>query len=203
MFHPGLMDSALQVIGGITNQAEGKRGQPLLPYAIEKMQCYRPLPSTAYVYVKNVGKSRYHLTITDKEGRPCIQMDDVALRALKDPLADFFYAPAWIPEKSKEPKNLLDEEGITFLLYPKEESGLEKALAAIHVKDTIVHIHLGSETKQISDNTWEVDSSASDAFEPTLDTIINKIGCVSEWKTTPSKVGGPSPFIFWVVSRKK
>ncbi|MCX7920842.1 MAG: SDR family NAD(P)-dependent oxidoreductase [Clostridia bacterium] len=95
MLHPGLMDSALQVIVGlVAGRKEGNRGL-LMPFSVEKVEVFSPLKLRCYSYVKEVSDNCYNVSIIDEESRLCIQMNNVMLRKAKSTPDTMLYTPLW------------------------------------------------------------------------------------------------------------
>ena len=108
MLHPGLMDSALQVIiSMVAGRKPGDRSL-LMPFSVEKVEIFRPLELNCFAYVKFISENCYNVSIIDKDSRLCIQMDKVALRKAKDTQGTMLYSPLWVKTKLAD---TISEEG--------------------------------------------------------------------------------------------
>lgn len=168
--HPTLLDAALQVIAGITiNRRE--RDNLVLPFAIERVEVVRPLTARVYAHVKLIEQDRYDVTVLNEDGQVCVRLHELALKSAKpkDELPEFFYLPAWKPaplaitdlQPATSPKTVL-------VFHGPDSSGLEESLNILHERDNLVWARLGSETKQISDREWVIDTSDSDSLDSWL-----------------------------------
>ncbi|OYO87190.1 hypothetical protein CG709_14300, partial [Lachnotalea glycerini] len=73
--HPTLLDSALQVIGCLKESGN----QVFVPFAVDKIEIFRPLQPEMYAYVRSSGHNRYHITILDENGNVCVRFNDYTL----------------------------------------------------------------------------------------------------------------------------
>jgi acyl transferase domain-containing protein/non-ribosomal peptide synthetase component F/acyl carrier protein/SAM-dependent methyltransferase len=88
--HPSLMDGALQAaIGLALGEDGGEPGRTLLPFAIEAVQVYAPVPAQAQVVVRDAGEDAPHaavrkldLDIVGADGRLAVRIAGFSLRAL-------------------------------------------------------------------------------------------------------------------------
>lgn len=156
--HPALVDSALQAIAGLFDPLQTDSTQPMLPYAVEKVEHIRSLPKRGYTYVKLVAKSRYDVLLADEQGQICLKLSDVVLRRLKDPLAEFFYAPSWSLQDHSHPPFLPSEEESVLLVYPLSCQLLANAIANAYANDKCFRFQLASEATvgKPDENLWIV-----------------------------------------------
>nr|ALD83703.1 tAT polyketide synthase [Sorangium cellulosum] len=165
LLHPTIMDGALQAVIGITPVREG--GQPFLPFSVERVEVLRPLERRSYAHVRAGRQAfQFNVTITDEAGRVCVKIHEIAFRELKDPLARFFYAPAW---RAAEPAPRIQAGAArrpqrTLLVRPSQRLGLVDALRAAHRGDAVVDVELGRETRRRGERDWEVDVSSPDGL---------------------------------------
>nr|WP_243146694.1 SDR family NAD(P)-dependent oxidoreductase [Scytonema sp. UIC 10036] len=174
--HPTIVDSALQVIGGLFDPLQTRSGQPMLPYAVEKVERIRPLPPRGYAYVKNLGKSRYNVILTDERGQVCLKLSDVVLRKLKDPLAEFFYAPSWTLQENDRPSLPTSTEESCLLVYPLSCLPLADALASAHSSHKCFRVQLGLGSGRLGENLWEVKADDPLAWNNCIPALIEKVG---------------------------
>lgn len=86
--HPSLLDSAFQATLGLEVNATSS-ASPRIPFALETLTGWQPVPSTAWVWVRRVSPvtegealARYDFDIVDDAGEVCVQLRGVAMRAL-------------------------------------------------------------------------------------------------------------------------
>ncbi|HEX2927107.1 MAG TPA: SDR family NAD(P)-dependent oxidoreductase [Ruminiclostridium sp.] len=131
MLHPGLMDSALQVIVGLVAGRKASDRNFLMPFCVEKVEVLRPLGLECFSYVKAVSDNCYSVSIIDKESRLCIQMDNVRLQKAKETPATMLYAPLWVKtgfaDSSSENKRNTCES--VLIVYAQGSIKLKKHLA--------------------------------------------------------------------------
>ena len=171
-FHPAILDAALQIIAGLRDTVQSPAHRPYVPFSLEQIEIYQPLPATCYAYVKAAGPRRYHVAVTDEIGRVCVKFHDIALRELPDPLEAFFYLPRWTPKPlSLPPGNATDvperqtatlavsDERKTLIVYRPDSADLLKALESLHPKGRVLKIKLGKRNRRYSERHWEVNPS--------------------------------------------
>ncbi|MFM2061288.1 MAG: hypothetical protein RLZZ507_958 [Cyanobacteriota bacterium] len=173
--HPTIVDSALQAIAGLFDSLQTNSGEPMLPYAVEKVEQIRPLPTRGYAVVKVIGNSRYDVTLTNEQGEICLKLSDVVLRKLKDPLAEFFYAPSWIIEENHHSSLPTATESI-LLVYPPSCLPLADALAFAHKNHKCFRFQLGLTSRKLGENLWEVKADDSLAWNNCIVALREKIG---------------------------
>lgn len=161
--HPGLMDAALHTISGFI-QSE----KPLFPFAVDRIEVYRPLEKEAYAYATQVGKHRFDITLTDTEGVIGMTMDGVTFVSddQPSPKHDFYYQPSWsyTPLQTVEDLGNRHEQTV-LMIHPSETDGLHQALAAEHAQGRILHIQFGEQTRQHSTSHWEIDPTDGEVFD--------------------------------------
>jgi len=156
--HPGLADAGLQAIAGITSVSDTWDRSMMVPYAVEEIEIIQPLKSSGYAYVKRSGKRQFDVCLTDENGNICVAFKDLAVKALPDPYADFFYVPRWqyAPlETGVHTRPLSPGKRKVLIIHPTACFGLEMALAELHALDEVYAVRLGRETRQISEKQWE------------------------------------------------
>lgn len=94
--HPSLLDSALQTAIGLTIESVNQKGgpdvlQPILPFALEKLDIYAPCTSEMWVYLRhadNSGQSRLlqklDIDLYNSEGEICISLQGFTSRIYSD-----------------------------------------------------------------------------------------------------------------------
>ncbi len=106
--HPSLLDGALQASIGLAETTDSDEGQAMLPFAIEKLCQWRPLPRRCFVLVKSLavagGKlSKCDVELFDSEGRVCVSIKGFSSRQLVNnqvspQLTTLLLTPAWQPQ---------------------------------------------------------------------------------------------------------
>jgi acyl transferase domain-containing protein/NADPH:quinone reductase-like Zn-dependent oxidoreductase/NADP-dependent 3-hydroxy acid dehydrogenase YdfG len=174
--HPTILDSALQAIAGLFDPLQTKSGQPMLPYAVEKVERIRPLPTRGYAHVKIVGKSRYNVVLADEQGQVCVKLSDVVLRKLKDPLAEFFYAPSWTLEENNHTPLPTSTAEIVLLVYSLPCLPLADALADAHSSHECFRFQLGLESGKQGGNLWQVKADDPIDWNNCILALTQKVG---------------------------
>lgn len=176
--HPTIVDSALQAIAGLFDSLQTNSGEPMLPYAVEKVEQIRPLPTRGYAVVKVLGNSRYDVTLTNEQGEICLKLSDVVLRKLKDPLAEFFYAPSWTIEENHHSSRPTEKESI-LLVYPLPCLPLADALVFAHNNHKCLRFQLGLTTRKLGEDLWEIKADDLLAWNNSILALREKIGSSS------------------------
>jgi len=92
--HPGLLDSALQAsIGLDADLSRSAHDTPYLPFALESVGIYRPMPMNAYAWVRNSSDSgldstirKLDISVCDAQGKLYVELRSLAMRPYRDPL---------------------------------------------------------------------------------------------------------------------
>ncbi|HET9528579.1 MAG TPA: SDR family NAD(P)-dependent oxidoreductase [Pyrinomonadaceae bacterium] len=164
LLHPTIMDGALQATIGLTGAP--RSGQPVLPFSVEEVELIRPLSNRSYAYITPGQRSlQFDVTIVDETGLVTARIRNVAFRELPDPLQKLFYIPTWkyeplVPESVDE-----RESGQVLIVHSHDGSELANVLANSHRNQEVVKVLLGSFTKQLAPDSWEVDVEEPSALE--------------------------------------
>ncbi|OMG71011.1 SDR family NAD(P)-dependent oxidoreductase [Burkholderia ubonensis] len=106
LLHPSLLDGALQAGIGLASDAERANGERLLlPWTIDRLHVFAPLPPTATVIVRESGDSndtvrKFDLSVVGPEGRLVARLDGYGSRVVARVDAaqqTVLLAPAWQP----------------------------------------------------------------------------------------------------------
>ncbi len=129
-WYPGLLDSALQVAAGMAGRASNTLR---VPFAVGAVEFFRALPPQAFAHVESTGADRFQVTITDTEGRVCLQMRDVVARPIRAALPSMFYAPAWterpgLPPRRRPAGSAWAQSQGVLCVYPRHATPLKDAL---------------------------------------------------------------------------
>ena len=89
----GVLDGALQSVAALHPESAGQR--PPVPFAMDEIRLIRPVPQDSFVYVRQTKPGECHLAIVDSRGRPCILIDGLSSRELKEPVTTRLYVPEW------------------------------------------------------------------------------------------------------------
>jgi acyl transferase domain-containing protein/acyl carrier protein len=128
--HPTLIDGALQTIGILAGPALTR--SLYLPFALEELRIFRPLDQECYAYAvpaspepDRSGNKKFQITLLDRAGRICVEIDNYTIRELK-PAAISAAVPA------APPPDAADSSGELFRLLKRLENG---ELNAAEVED--------------------------------------------------------------------
>ncbi|KFE71835.1 SDR family NAD(P)-dependent oxidoreductase [Hyalangium minutum] len=122
--HPSLLDGALQTI-----IAKVRGNETYLPFALDELTQYGPLPRRCHAYVRfereDAEQLRCNVRLLDETGRTLVALDGLTLRALKPksvetaPSGAPLYRPVW--ERVSAPAFELPSRDTTFLLFDEGE----------------------------------------------------------------------------------
>jgi len=90
ILHPSLLDGAFQTIMGVSASRKMEADVPNLPFILENIEIYRPLPNICYVYIKLNNHTdekssklrKYDMTITDQNGCVLVSINNFSLKAI-------------------------------------------------------------------------------------------------------------------------
>ncbi|RDY32904.1 SDR family NAD(P)-dependent oxidoreductase [Lachnotalea glycerini] len=154
--HPTLLDSALQVIGCLKESGN----QVFVPFAVDKIEIFRPLQPEMYAYVRSSGHNRYHITILDENGNVCVRFNDYTLGEVTNISEKLYYEPVW-EKKALTSKVEQRIEGKVGIVYTGDSECLAKRIAAKY--EDAVEIKLGTCSGQSEGNQYELNvENASD-----------------------------------------
>lgn len=142
---PALMDGALQ-----TALVLGRDdGLPLLPFALDDMEVFHPLPDHCFVHARRIGESGFEILVADSSGTVCVALRNLVLRERRDPLHSLFYLPRWaacgpLPVAPPFPPAGEDVGGLGVLIlrsaaYPE----LARAITGFHCDDHVREAEAG------------------------------------------------------------
>lgn len=125
--HPGLMDSALQVIVGLITHDRKEDTPLLMPYSVKRVHFIRPLKTQCYSYVKKVGEYSYDLFILGEDKQVDVYFENLTLRGIKRQEDLNYYRPLWVNNPiEKKDKNT---ENDILLIYSTFSSNLKDKLS--------------------------------------------------------------------------
>ena len=166
--HPALLDSALHTALMLELDSEWMN-QPHVPFALEKLEIFHPLRATMYSYIRKEGKLRYHVAILDEVGKVCVKIHGMGARPLSRSPQQFFYLPQWTLQPlglEQDLSNKPDGGNKSILIvHPPQCLGLNRLLMAEHKDQNVYAIEMGTATRQISEQCWEVKINDHDPFD--------------------------------------
>lgn len=131
LLNPGLADSALQTVLILS-------GSAALPFALEGLRVYRPLPARLFAYAAKEGENRYNVAVTSEDGTVCATFHDLAVRPPSKPLAPFYYAPEWRSvELAVEEKVVSRPSRSVLIVAARDAEPLARALQDFHCGGTV------------------------------------------------------------------
>lgn len=88
VLHPSLMDGALQTVLGLMEPET--LGDPLLPFSLEEVEVFAPLPKLCYAYATSAGNQaasastikKFDILLLDSQGNLCVSLRSFSLRAM-------------------------------------------------------------------------------------------------------------------------
>jgi len=205
--HPALMDGALQVIIGSLISPSNQQPsdlEPHLPYAIEKVEIFKPVKKSAYAYIKPSNRSKsgigemkiFDVEILDESGLVCIKFHEITFRPLKKSLPaqsvlpnlndmnleNFSFRPIWIKMPSndheKERSQITGKSKIViFFNHSSEKLKIALTHQLQNQEDEVISIELGTTTYFENKENWQVDVRNPLAIKQAI-SKLNDINCI-------------------------
>ncbi|PSU35484.1 SDR family NAD(P)-dependent oxidoreductase [Photobacterium lutimaris] len=165
VFHPAILDGALQaIIGFYIEDQESIAKDTFLPFLIKKIQIFKPVNPTCFVYIEEstVGKDQcsFNIKICNKQGDVCISIQDFVVNKLSNnnkrqhPQELLHLKPIWA--SSKLTINNLQEKAHKIVVF----SDSKDIMTALNFKlpsDTkFTLVTPGERNKRISTDHFEV-----------------------------------------------
>jgi len=94
--HPALLDAAFHAVAEL-NRDLG-RTKPCLPFAVERMTVFKPLPASGWAHVECRGTDLFDVVVADDDGQVCLSLQGLLFReapSVRHALP--LYAPGWTP----------------------------------------------------------------------------------------------------------
>ncbi|ALG08377.1 SDR family NAD(P)-dependent oxidoreductase [Kibdelosporangium phytohabitans] len=136
------MDAGLQAISVLEG---AEPGRSRMPFSVESVDRLAAVPLSGHVHVR-ASSSGHDVTLLDEQGRPCLVLREVIVRAEQDPLDGFFFRPFWAEqdERAERPRggNLV----------------VGRRLDGLH--GPVWHVELGGRDRRLGDDEWEIDAGA-------------------------------------------
>lgn len=188
--HPGLLDSALQVIGCIKDAGH----KVYLPFAVERVELLRPLQTGMYAYVQASGEHSYHVALLDKEGYVCLKFHHFTLKESKDAYADLYYRLAWRDKPINSEADPTGKEQVqqadssVLIIYADGGQPIAERIAAHYQHPKL--LKLGAINKKRSENHREIkaDNPAALAKYMSGITSLDTVYMLSGLQTAPMEV---------------
>ncbi|PPK67116.1 SDR family NAD(P)-dependent oxidoreductase [Actinokineospora auranticolor] len=134
--HPGVLDAALHTVAALLVRRRGEGARPMLPFAVDRVDVFGPVPDTGWSHVRETGPDRCDVTLTDESGAVRVRFTGLAYRESK-PATAVGYIPRW----EREPAAGAAEPADHVLLVG---TGLDSELAA-----GIVQAHRGARISRL------------------------------------------------------
>ncbi|MEV5432438.1 SDR family NAD(P)-dependent oxidoreductase [Streptomyces sp. NPDC052701] len=146
--HPSVVDAGLQACAGLPSVADGE-GLPL-PFAVDEAQILAPCPAQAWAWVRDGagregdGSRRVDIDICDDDGRVCLRLTGVALRAHSAATTprELFAVPHWVAA-DPAPAQAPAPEGLVLVV------DLPEVAAALATRDTARVVRLTSSAEDV------------------------------------------------------
>jgi len=155
----GLVDSALQCIGGIwpADDRPNGNGEIHLPYSIGRFEVYRPLESQLFAHIKRLENCRYDITLLDGDGEPILAAQDFVMRPVNSSSHHHNYVNRWYPRSIAAGSDRGDRVsgGCCLIIHRENSFRLEKRIGEI--EEGSVSVLLGDRTERRGEREWAVD----------------------------------------------
>ncbi|HKX29264.1 MAG TPA: SDR family NAD(P)-dependent oxidoreductase, partial [Blastocatellia bacterium] len=156
----GLVDSALQCIGGIglADDRLNADREIHLPYSIGRFEIYQPLESRLFAHVKRVENCRYEISLLDSAGRLILAAHDFMVRPVNSSTHQHNYINRWYPRNIAADSGRGDKVsgGGCLIIHRENDFRLEKRIGEI--EEGSVSICLGDRTERRGEREWAVDA---------------------------------------------
>ncbi|MEV8230076.1 SDR family NAD(P)-dependent oxidoreductase [Streptomyces sp. NPDC079167] len=143
--HPTTVDAALQACAGLSPVTAGK--EPLLlPFAVDEVEILGPCPPETWAWLRDGagrpgdGSRRVDIDVCDDDGRVCLRLKGVALRARTAATGprELFAVPHWVTADPAAPAAAAAPEGLVLVV------DLPDVAEALEARDTARVVRLES-----------------------------------------------------------
>jgi len=167
-FQPTLTDAALQLVAFLYPGS----APVMVPFAVDRVTLHRPPGERGHAHAKRIGEHRFDVVLLDGHGEVCVEFSGLAVRPVRDPLDDFFHRSTWraVPQGSTHEAAPSAAPGAVLICAPLD-CELARAIASEHAADRVVHLEVGTTTRQTASASWTLDMSDVQAFERALGRI--------------------------------
>ena len=167
-FQPTLTDAALQLVAFLYPGS----APVMVPFAVDRVTLHRPPGERGHAHAKRIGEHRFDVVLLDGHDEVCVEFSGLAVRPVRDPLDDFFHRSTWraVPQGSTHEAAPMAAPGAVLICAPLE-CELARAIASEHAADRVVHLEVGTMTRQTASASWTLDMSDVQAFERALGRI--------------------------------
>ncbi|MGH8878055.1 MAG: SDR family NAD(P)-dependent oxidoreductase, partial [Stackebrandtia sp.] len=127
----GVLDGAIQSVAALQPKTDAQR--PHVPFAMDEVHFLRPVPPTSFAHVRASMPGECTVTIVDDSGEPCIVINGLSYRELKQPVQTRLYGPQW--RRLAPPHGAKDAAapGRVLVVAPVQDHGLADRLVARHL----------------------------------------------------------------------
>ncbi|MBQ0826805.1 SDR family NAD(P)-dependent oxidoreductase [Streptomyces tagetis] len=125
----GVMDGAVQAVAAIQPEGDGRR--PLVPFSMAAVRLLRPVPAAGWAHVRQTGEQECDVTVTDADGRPCVIVEGLSYRELREPVPLRLLEPVWREAAPEETPQATPARRV-WVVAPPRDHGLADRLAAHH-----------------------------------------------------------------------
>ncbi|WP_327070808.1 SDR family NAD(P)-dependent oxidoreductase [Kitasatospora sp. NBC_01302] len=94
--HPGVLDAALHTVAALLVRRRGGQARPMLPFAVDRVEVFGPVPPTGWSHVRETGPDRCDVLVLDEAGAVRVRFTGLTYREAKPPL-QVGYRPTWTP----------------------------------------------------------------------------------------------------------
>ncbi|MFD6226122.1 SDR family NAD(P)-dependent oxidoreductase [Streptomyces sp. NPDC060232] len=142
--HAAVADAALHSVAALHFDVRGTDDLPLLPFAVDRVRAYRPVPTAGWVHVSPLGGDRYDIALADEQGRVCVGFEGLAVREQRDPHPQFVYRPRWVPTAAPAGPDAGRAAADVLIAAPAGAAEAAEAVARNHPQAAVRRLEIAS-----------------------------------------------------------
>lgn len=182
VMHPSMLEGGLQTVIGILANASEDSQTPYLPFGSSEVEVYGKLPQSCYVYMVLAGKQsasgndvrKFHICITDLEGKVLVRMNDYSIRAIPRKLPQIYsgervgyYKEVW---EQQLLQNMVVPQVKSRLLVFTDNKRLSDELRNC-IQESVITVSIGDNFEKVDDITYKINPASSRDYERLFEEI--------------------------------
>ncbi|WP_146662813.1 SDR family NAD(P)-dependent oxidoreductase, partial [Enhygromyxa salina] len=143
--HPGVLDAALHCFAAVLVRARSAQARPMLPFAVDRVELFGPVPTRGWVHVRETGPARCELSLADPSGAVQVRFVGLSYREAKfgASAADTAIScrPRWIARPAKD---RAEPVGRVLLVGQGLDGALAVGIERAHGGAELVRLEIGA-----------------------------------------------------------